>query len=152
MILSKLILTPFMILAIFYPIASEETVICHSWVGKVVSFQGRVEEQRFQTLGWQPVQVNAYYCPGDRIRTLDAGQARILLYDNTSLQLEAWTTITFLKIKQTQKPWYNPFKKLIQYLQGKPLQPKDDTLFINAAFLGLCWRRCFNYLKRTVPL
>jgi hypothetical protein len=141
MTLDKLILAPFIVWVIFYPLVSEETAICQSWVGRVVSFQGEVEEQRFYKFGWQTVQSNAFYCPGDRIRILGAGQALILLPDNTYFQPDAWTTVTFLKNKQTQKSWYNYFRNLIQFLPCKPLEPKDDTLFINAAFLGTLWQR-----------
>jgi hypothetical protein len=150
MFLAKLILAPFVVWAVFYPLDSEETAVCQSWAGKVIFFQGTVEEQRFQKLGWQPIHLNAHYCPGDRIRTLNAGQAYILLPDDTYFQINAWTTVTFLKNKQVRKTWYNCFRNLIEFLQCNPFESKGDTLFINAAFVGTFWLPRLKAKKRLI--
>lgn len=152
MIADKLTLTSFVFFAAFYPVNGEEITSCKSWAARIISFQGVVEERRVHTIGWQPVRLNNFYCPGDRIRTLETGQVLILLSDNTHFQIKSWTTITFLKDEQTKKPWYDRLKDLIPFLQPKPAQQKGDTLFINAAFFGACWRRRFKDLKTTVPL
>lgn len=141
MVLDKLVLALIIVGAILYAHSDERLPPCESWVGKVVSLNGSVENKKQNQLEWQSVRINAIYCPGDVIRTLETGQATILLQNHSHLELEPWTTLTFSNPAQSNLPWLRClFKSFIGFLQCKPLQHNTDALFINAAFFGSVWQ------------
>src|SRR2546426_1689031 len=67
---------------------------CEPPPAKAASVQGTVEVRRAAETQWQPVQLNATFCPGDTIRVQERSRADIALLNQSVLRLNANSTIT----------------------------------------------------------
>lgn len=67
---------------------------CAQWMGKVVSVQGSVEALKAGQTGWQPVELNDTYCPGDAIRVRANSRAELMLRNQSVLRLDENSAIT----------------------------------------------------------
>ena len=72
---------------------------CTPWIAKAAGIQGQVETRRAGETRWQPVRLEQTFCGGDMIRVSERSRAAILLrQEETTLQLDQRTTITFPKL------------------------------------------------------
>ncbi len=110
---------------------------CTPWIAKVVALQGQVEMRSAGATRWQPVGLEQTFCGGDMIRVSERSRAAILLReDETTLQIDQLTAITFPKVAPSAPRWLELLKGAANFLSRTPRSFKVITPFLNAYIEG----------------
>ncbi len=115
--------------------AARDQERCSAWVGKVVSAEGLVEARRVSTTTWQPTNVGATFCPGDKLR-VESWRAAIVLANDTIIRLDQGTTITFTEIENKESSWLELLEGIVHFLSRVPQTLTITTPFVNATVEG----------------
>jgi tetratricopeptide (TPR) repeat protein len=118
-----------------YPRAARAET-CEKWVAKVVSAQGTVEAQRAGETGWQPVELNGTYCPGDTIRVDKRSRADIALVNHPVLRLDQNTTITLGGLKDERTSLIDMLSGAAHFFSRVARNLEVRTAFVNAGVEG----------------
>lgn len=113
---------------------------CSDWVAKVVSVQGQVDTQRFDTSVWQSAQKDDVFCPGDKIRTSKWSRSTLVLSNQSLVTLDQNTTLIFPQAVETNETSGQWFLNLIEggaFFRSRETQRLNiQTPFINAVHEG----------------
>jgi tetratricopeptide (TPR) repeat protein len=109
---------------------------CEEPVAQVVSVQGTVEARRQAATQWQPVALNATYCPGDTIRLQDRSRADVVLANQSVLRLNANTTVTFEGVREERTSVISMLKGLAHFFSRRPRSLEVRTPFAVAGVRG----------------
>jgi len=113
---------------------------CSDWVAKVVSAQGQVDTQRFDTSEWQTAQKDDVFCPGDKIRTSKWSRSTLVLSNQSVVTLDQNTTLIFPQAVESNETSGQWFLNLIDggaFFRSRETQRLNiQTPFINAVHEG----------------
>ena len=105
-------------------------------VAKAVSVQGTVEAQRAGQSDWQPVRLNDLFSPGDTIRVQARSRADIALLDQSTLRLNANTTIKVEAPKQGKTGLVDLLRGAAHFFSRGPNSLEVSTPFTVAGVRG----------------
>lgn len=110
---------------------------CVSVVARVVSTQGTVELRHASDTYWQPAEMNAVLCAGDRVRVRARSRAALRLTNESMLRLDQKTAITFPELEEEAAiSLIDLLKGAIHILTRTPMPFKVTTPFVNAGVDG----------------
>jgi len=106
-------------------------------MAQVVSVQGIAELRRANNTVWQPVEPDTQLCAGDQIRIRRHGRAAIRLINDSKLEIDQKTTITFSQKQGNESTsLLDLFTDALHILTRTPKPLKIKTPYINAAVEG----------------
>lgn len=109
---------------------------CDPWSAKAVSIQGTVEIRRVGENVWQPVGLDDAFCPGDVIRVGERSRAAILLFNDTVLRIDQYTSMCFQGPAPTQRSWVELIKGAAHFFSHFPKSLQVATPFVNGNVEG----------------
>ena len=107
-----------------------------SWVGRLVSIQGKVEIKPPEKDVWQKASPDDAVFPGDMVRVGRNSRASLILRDNTLVRLDQLSTIRFPRVEEKSSFLMKLIKGAAHFFSRTPKQLKIETPFVNASIEG----------------
>lgn len=120
-----------LLLATLAPAASA----CEDWLAKTVSVTGAVERQTPGT-PWQTLTPEQPVCPGDQVRVGAGSRAALYLRNNSFLQLNENSAVTFPVQKSNQDFWLDVQQGLAHFISRIIHRFEVTTPYVNAVVDG----------------
>lgn len=116
--------------------AAQRGGTCEESLGVLVMLQGRVETRRSGDARWEPAQLEDLFCPGDMIRVRGRSRASVYLKEESPLNLDENTTLTFLGPEQEGLTLIEILKGAAHFFSRQPRSLKVITAFVNGVVEG----------------
>jgi hypothetical protein len=108
---------------------------CDPIAATAVSVQGAVEYRPYGSNGWKGVRLHDTFCPGDEIRVLNESRASLALANESTLRLNANSTIVIQEFKE-KTSFVDMFKGAAHFFARKPNKLEVNTPFVVAGVRG----------------
>jgi tetratricopeptide (TPR) repeat protein len=111
--------------------------LCDPALARAISVQGTLEVRRAHKQQWQPAGRDESFCPGDAVRTGANSRSAILLYPETVIRLDQYSSLVFTTPEtETTPTWLELLKGAAHFISRDPRSLKIITPLANAAITG----------------
>jgi len=125
------------LLGLVHPSPARADRGCDNWVARLVSAQGRVEQQRAGNADWSPSRRDTTFCPGDALRTGADSRAALLLPNETLVRLDQLTTLILPEAEAQETGLLVELLRGIGYFFSRTTKNiRIKAPFVNAAIEG----------------
>jgi tetratricopeptide (TPR) repeat protein len=110
---------------------------CDPALARAISVQGTLEVKRARDQQWQAAGRDERFCPGDAVRTGGNSRSAILLYPETVIRLDQYSSLVFTAAETDTAPsWLELLKGAAHFISRDPRPLQIITPLANAAITG----------------
>ncbi len=105
-------------------------------IARLISTEGVVEAKAVDRDDWEPAQLDAAFCAGAVVRTLNESRAALRLDNETLVRLDANSALTLTEVEKSAPSLLDLIRGALHFISRTPKRLDVNTPYVNASIQG----------------